>query len=156
MNSINIYNMAMAFQIAGALILLLWSLGNTKKKVIELYFPGSNIAERNDNNKVCLEKEKLRKKAEDIYMNRLAFIFLIIGYGLSLFGELYDCNKWKSLVIIQIESVCILFIAFIISKGIAFITFKEDIYIDYDSLKGVETFSTDKEIKEIMDEISHI
>ena len=89
-------------------------------------------------------------------MNRLAFIFLIIGYGLSLFGELYDCNKWKSLVIIQIESVCILFIAFIISKGIAFITFKEDIYIDYDSLKGVETFSTDKEIKEIMDEISHI
>ena len=46
MKPIYIYTMSISLQIAGALILLLWSLGNTKKKVIKSYFPGSNIAER--------------------------------------------------------------------------------------------------------------
>ena len=42
---------AMAFQVSGALILLLWCIeGAKKKKIIEQYFPGSNIAQRNNEN----------------------------------------------------------------------------------------------------------
>ena len=153
MKPIYIYTMSISLQIAGALILLLWSLGNTKKKVIKSYFPGSNIAERDDNNRVYLRKEKLRKKAKDIYMNRIAFIFLIIGYGLSLFGELADYNEWKALVIIQIESICIIFIGLIISKLIAIIKFKEDIYVDYNSLKEVDTVITNNEVEDMIEDI---
>lgn len=153
MKPIYIYTMSISLQIAGALILL-WSLGNTKKKVIKSYFPGSNIAERDDNNRVCLRKEKLRKKAKDIYMNRIAFIFLIIGYGLSLFGELADYNEWKALVIIQIESICIIFIGLIISKLIAIIKFKEDIYVDYNSLKEVDTVITNNEVEDMINKLN--
>ena len=151
MKPIYIYTMSISLQIAGALILLLWSLGNTKKKVIKSYFPGSNIAERDDNNRVCLRKEKL---AKDIYMNRIAFIFLIIGYGLSLFGELADYNEWKALVIIQIESICIIFIGLIISKLIAIIKFKEDIYVDYNSLKEVDTVITNNEVEDMINKLN--
>ena len=117
MKPIYIYTMSISLQIAGALILLLWSLGNTKKKVIKSYFPGSNIAERDDNNRVYLRKEKLRKKAKDIYMNRIAFIFLII------------------------------------SKLIAIIKFKEDIYVDYNSLKEVDTVITNNEVADMIEDI---
>lgn len=102
---------------------------------------------------MCLRKEKLRKKAKDIYMNRIAFIFLIIGYGLSLFGQLADYNEWKALVIIQIESICIIFIGLIISKLIAIIKFKEDIYVDYNSLKEVDTVITNNEVADMIEDI---
>lgn len=148
---VQIYNISIALQIAGALILLLWSLGNTRDKVIKGYFPGSNIAERNDENKVCLDKEKLRRKAEDIYMNRYAFVCLIIGYGASLFGELIDYNRWKAFVIIEVESICIILIGIIVSKLLARITFKEDEIIDFSKLEGVDTCMTDRETESTKD-----
>lgn len=153
MSSIDIYILSISFQVAGGLILLLWSFGRTKEKVIQLYFPGSNIVERDEHNKVCLDKKKLRKKAVDIYMNRFAFICLIIGYGLSLFGDISDYNRWKALCIIEIESIVIILISIIISNVLSIIYFRKDEYIDFDELEGVDTFMTEAEGDSILDSL---
>ena len=145
MSSIEIYILSISFQVSGGLILLLWSFGRTKEKVFQLYFPGSNIVERDENNKVCLDKKKLRKKAVNIYMNRFAFICLIIGYGLSLFGDISDYNRWKALCIIGIESIFIILISIIY--------FRKDEYIDFDNLEDVDTFTSDAEISSILDHL---
>ncbi len=153
MSSIEIYILSISFQVSGGLILLLWSFGRTKEKVFQLYFPGSNIVERDENNKVCLDKKKLRKKAVNIYMNRFAFICLIIGYGLSLFGDISDYNRWKALCIIGIESIFIILISIIISNVLSIIYFRKDEYIDFDNLEDVDTFTSDAEISSILDHL---
>ena len=153
LSSIEIYILSISFQVSGGLILLLWSFGRTKEKVLQLYFPGSNIVERDENNKVCLDKKKLRKKAVDIYMNRFAFICLIIGYGLSLFGDISDYNRWKALCIIGIESIFIILIPIIISNVLSIIYFRKDEYIDFDNLEDVDTFTSDAEISSIVDHL---
>ena len=153
LSSIEIYILSISFQVSGGLILLLWSFGRTKEKVFQLYFPGSNIVERDENNKVCLDKKKLRKKAVNIYMNRFAFICLIIGYGLSLFGDISDYNILKALCIIGIESIFIILISIIISNVLSIIYFRKDEYIDFDNLEDVDTFTSDAEISSILDHL---
>ena len=153
LSSIEIYILSISFQVSGGLILLLWSFGRTKEKVFQLYFPGSNIVERDENNKVCLDKKKLRKKAVNIYMNRFAFICLIIGYGLSLFGDISDYNRWKALCIIGIESIFIILISIIISNVLSIIYFRKDEYIDFDNLEDVDKFTSDAEISSILDHL---
>ena len=153
MSSIDIYVLSISFQVGGGLILLLWSFGRTKEKVIQSYFPGSNIVERDENNKVCLDKKRLRKKAVEIYMNRFAFICLIIGYGLSLFGDISDYNRWKALCFIGIESIVIILISIIISNVLSIIYFRKDESIDFDKLEGVDTVPTTAEMNIIIDNL---
>ena len=73
------YVVSLSLELAGAIILLINFLGNTKKIVILTYFPGSNVAERK-NDEIILKKNKLQERARNVYMNRTAFIYIIIGY----------------------------------------------------------------------------
>ena len=48
---------SIAFQLAGALILLMWSIRGARKiAIIERCFPGSNIVERDEENNCTIEK----------------------------------------------------------------------------------------------------
>ena len=63
----------LAFQLAGAVILLLNCCKGNKKAVIKNCFPGSNVVERDNNNNCTIPKEKLQESAHKIYLNIVAF-----------------------------------------------------------------------------------
>ena len=44
------YVLSLAFQVAGAVLLIIKYLGRTRERIIEEYFPGSNVAKRDGNN----------------------------------------------------------------------------------------------------------
>ena len=67
------YVVSLSLELAGAIILLINFLGNTKKIVILTYFPGSNVAERK-NDEIILKKNKLQERARNVYMLSLIHI----------------------------------------------------------------------------------
>lgn len=54
--------------------------------IIKNCFPGSNIAQRDENDNCKIEKEKLQKSAHNTYLNMIAFVDLVAGYILAVFS----------------------------------------------------------------------
>lgn len=126
-----IYILSISLQVTGAICLIINYWGNVKKKVILTYYAGGEMPKAQDNNMVRLKKERLQSCAKDIYMNRCAFIYIVVGYGMGLFGELTE-NICKLHVLITIILFCIVFvcICFGISTFVAKRAYKKDIEVD--------------------------
>lgn len=147
--------LSIAFQVAGAIILLLWCLKGAKlESIIEKYFPGSNIAKRDDENNCVLEKEKLRKISKDIYINIFAFINLILGYGLSFYAVSNE-SKTKALILTIFITFIIIGVEYLLSYLISVCRFKENLIVNYDKLKqfDVDTDITNKELEDMFSEV---
>ena len=146
---------SIAFQVAGAIILLLWCLKGAKlESIIEKYFPGSNIAKRDDENNCVLEKEKLRKISKDIYINIFAFINLIVGYGLSFYAVSNE-SKTKALIVTILITFIIIGVEYLLSHLISICRFKDNLTVNYDKLKqfDVDTDITNKELEDMFSEV---
>lgn len=107
-----------AFQIAGALILLLWSIGKCDKKIKQMC-----IAEHSDmlvgtfdetGTHFTLEKESLRKNAKTVYLNIAAFFDLIIGYACAIFAQPINISPWCVLTYVGAVAVVILLLEYLL------------------------------------------
>ncbi|WP_099335748.1 hypothetical protein [Clostridium cadaveris] len=131
------YILSVSFQVAGALILLIKSLkGKVLDKAKEMYvseFKGPLISEKN---KIVLSKERIQEIAMDIYINRIAFLYLSIGYIISIFGK-QNTNISKGSICMYMVIASLLLIAggYIFSKTISKMHFKEDIEEDIKNFK---------------------
>ena len=142
---------SIAFQLAGALILLMWSIrGARKSAIIERCFPGSNVAERDDDNNCKIEKLILQKKAYEVYLNILAFVDLIIGYLIAYFAVNYYEPVCAVLYTVLTTAV-IIGIEMLVAYGAAKLRYKKDEIVPYEELQkyGVDTVTTSKEIEEM-------
>lgn len=142
---------SIAFQLAGALILLMWSIrGARKTAIIERCFPGSNVAERDDDNNCRIEKSKLRKTAYEVYLNIFAFVDLIIGYLIAYFTVNYYEPVCAVLYTVLTTAV-IIGIEMLVAYGSAKLRYKKDEIVPYEDLKkiGADTVIISKEIEEM-------
>jgi len=147
------YIFSLAFQVAGAVILIIKYFGKTKERIIEEYYPGSNIAERDENNTIVLEKEKLQTCARKIYDNRASFSFIAIGYILSIFGDI--SNQCKVCVLMMTVTCTVTII--LIEKGVAIILskifYRKDEKIPFDKVKHIaDTAMTQDEVSKMFNE----
>ncbi|MBS5080513.1 MAG: hypothetical protein KH031_10210 [Clostridiales bacterium] len=84
------YISAISFQVCGALVLLVSSLKSITQK-IETEILGRSS--RNDQSITIIDNIDIASTLHSIYLNRAAFICLIFGYALGIFGEIHDMNK---------------------------------------------------------------
>ena len=144
------YVLSLSFQVAGAVLLIIKYFGKTKERIIEEYFPGSNIAERDENDNSTLEKEKVRFCVRNIYDNRMAFLFIAVGYILSIFGEVNGECKLCILMFVIACTVAIILLEKAFSIIVSNLIYKNDITVPYDNLKDrADTVITENEIREI-------
>lgn len=149
------YILSLAFQVAGAVLLIIKYCGNTKQRIIDEYFPGSNIAERDENDNAKLEKEKVQKCAQTIYDNRAAFVFIAIGYILSVFGDAQDKCKLCMLAYVIVFTMAIIVLEKRISIKISKVIYRNDIEIPYNDIKNrADTEATESEIDEMFNNTS--
>ena len=147
-----IYILSLAFQIAGAVLLIIKYCYNTKNRIIEEYFPGTNIAERDKNGNIKLEKKEVQKCAKIIYDNRAAFFFIAVGYILSIFGNIESQSKIYVLVFVVVFTVIIIALEKGVINFIAKISYKNDIIIPYEDVEDrVDTIMTNEEIDKLFD-----
>lgn len=145
-----------AFQISGAIILLLWSLRGIKANVLDLYFSDSNVIERDNNDMCVLAKEKLQKKLQTIFQNIFAFADLIVGYSLALFAQsLFE--SYKTFVITEVLTVIIIVAEYFASIIIAKVKYPKDVSMSFAEIQkykpDVSTFTTNKEVDDMFNEV---
>lgn len=118
MNTDLIAILSYSFQIAGALILLLWSIGKCDKKIKQMC-----IAEHSGmlvgtfdktGTHFTLEKDSLRKNAKTVYLNIAAFVDLIIGYACAIFAQPINSSPWCVLVYVGAVVVVILLLEYLL------------------------------------------
>lgn len=150
-----IYILSISLQVAGAICLIMNYWGNVKEKVILTYYAGGEIPKAQDNDMVLLKKERLQSCAKDIYMNRFSFIYIIIGYGIGLFGNITD-NSNRLYVLLMIGIFCTILtcmgrgLSSLISKK----TYKDDMEVDRKIIETVADVQwSNKEEKAFIDSL---
>lgn len=116
-----------AFQISGAIILLLWYLTNSDKKIKQMCleehdgvfifdFDGSTV----------LPKENLQSKAKTFYQNTLAFADILIGYTCAIFATNTTLCSCCIFTFVVVATVIILGIEILLSKKLAKANYPSD------------------------------
>lgn len=143
------------FQLAGALILLLNSINGSNEVVIKNCFSGSNMVERDDNDICTIPKEKLRNSAHKIYLNIVAFLDLVIGYGIAAFSPSPTTSTLCTFAIVLAGSFTLMVMEYFLSKWGAWAKYPVDELVPYSKLKkhGVDTNITGKELDEMLSDI---
>lgn len=145
----------LAFQLTGALVLLVNSLKDIKKSVIQNCFPGSNVSKQDNDGNCTIPRDKLQTSALKIYLNIIAFLDLILGYGLAALSPATDCSKCVTVISVLLLSGILTTSECYLCKGIAKWKYSVDIKIPYNELKefGVETFITHKDLDAFAEDI---
>lgn len=138
----------LVLQMTGALLLLLNCSKGSKKAVIKNCFPGSNIAERDDNNNCTIPKEKLQESAHKIYLNITAFADLVVGYIIAAFSPIATYSTCYTVLGVAALTVILLVCEFYFSRLTARLVYSKDEEIQYSELEknGVDTEITLAEI----------
>ena len=101
-----------SFQIAGAVILLLWSLRKCDTTIKEQCLSNNLHWGEMDTNGLYteLKKDELRTAAKNVYKNIAAFADILIGYVCAIFTEDTASSKWVILAFVVALTVLILLV----------------------------------------------
>lgn len=145
----------LAFQLAGALILLLNVVKGNKKAVIKNCFSGSNIADRDDDNNCVIPKDKLQSSAHVIYLNIVAFADLVVGYLIAAFSPVATYATCYTVLGVVGGTVVLLLAEYYLSLLMAKLIYAQDMMVPYSELEqyGVDTNITNKEIDDMFNDI---
>ena len=141
---------SIAFQVAGAVILIIKYFGKTEERIKQEYYPGSNIAPRDENEYTKLEGKKCMECAQRIYDNRASFSFIALGYILSIFG---DASGQCRVCVLMMTITCTIVIILLekgISNLISYVFYRNGIECPYSEVsEWADTEATKEEIEEL-------
>lgn len=84
-----IQSISVSFQLAGALVLLLYNVSTKRDDIIRSMYNAMAYTERNGNTQEINDLSiQFREKYRNAYLNKAAFFLLTVGYVLSLFGAI--------------------------------------------------------------------
>lgn len=145
---------SISFQLAGALILLLWSFKAIGKESVKdrCFVKGTHI-ERDENGNGHIDKKRAQNVSKEALLNVFAFINLIIGYGIT-FWESDNYYRWCAILITCITVVCILALEYFLSWFISCIRFQQDIVLTSKEIeeRGIITNIINSEIDALFKE----
>lgn len=127
-----IYILSISFQIAGALLLLVYSTSAKRESIIRRFVGKGLLTRQGD--KVEYNQDAYEKEYFLTYSNKLSFGYIAFGYLVNVFGNIE--NACKGIVFISIL-LCTVLIMVVSIKGLSFFVkhFKEKDKITNDDLK---------------------
>ena len=127
---------ASSLQLSGALILLLYAFGSIRERVFASLFSTISFVRRDEDGKVKIPKNKLIKAAKQLYMNRVSFIYISMGFMLEIFVSPNPEIPVLSKLSFSIICCVVLFaLGFLVSCLLAHFYFPDDIIGTYEGLK---------------------
>ena len=146
---------SVSLQLSGAVLLMIKFWGNLWNDILRKYFNSSEGICRDDGDFVFLRKEKLREISMKIYLTRFSFIYIVIGYLLSVFH--YTVSKSLAALVIAILSLLLCIFAAVVSFIVCRIKYRIDKKISYDEAVekgGAMQFIGAKDVEEIWNEVN--
>ena len=133
MEQIIINVLSFSFQIAGAVLLLLWSLKNSDRKIKKMsVIPGINIFDFEGNTEV--DSKTLQDNAKVVYSNIVAFVDIVIGYSLAIFAGEFDINAWIMFVVVAGATTGIILLEKLLIYCVARLKYSKDQKINPDKI----------------------
>lgn len=87
------YVLAISLQLAGALLLIIrYSVTPMKTQLRDAHEKASHVDEAEET--ISIGSPVDSEVIEEIRLNRLAFIFIAVGYLFGIWGEPFDVSKW--------------------------------------------------------------
>lgn len=126
---------------------------NINHEILKVIYSSVIIAYRNSDNNVIIPRMELYKATRHIWMNRIAFVYLAIGYILGVFGS--NGGHWLCVIVLLLAfMILLILLSLLVSSIIAKKVAKEDKYISYEEVcsiigRDVPTNATDTEIEEL-------
>jgi Na+/melibiose symporter-like transporter len=121
MNTI-LFSISLVFQLSGAILLILNYFTNTKRNITCQYFSFEGLVKPLDKNmdKIgILDTARLASILQNIFLNRAAFIYLVVGYAVTILGNNESNNKYLLALIVIIISIIMSIITYKIIEGLA-------------------------------------
>lgn len=122
-----------AFQLAGATLLLLWSIGKCDKKIKQMCIAehGGGLIGTEDERgtHITIDCKSLQRNAKTVYLNIVAFVDIISGYTLAILARPVDCSPWCVLAMVIAGTTGILLLNVGIVVLIAKIKYGKDVEI---------------------------
>ena len=117
------YIISVAFQIVGAIALLLNCFGFSREKQLfkKEYFGDGLLAFHEDK---PLDKSRSIDVLKGIWKSRLSLVFIILGYIIGVFGNIDNSNKLLTVLFIVLATVLFLVLLQAIAWLFAFISYK--------------------------------
>jgi len=88
-----VYIFAISFQVAGAMILLLFTLSTKRLEIIKRFSGTGMIFRNGDNGELSYNENEFVNTFREGYLNKFAITYIAIGYFLGVFGEIGQNNK---------------------------------------------------------------
>lgn len=154
-----IYMVAISFQLAGALLLLVNSSSTKRSNLVKGFAKGKMIFRDGNTKKLFYSKEAFVAICQNAYLNKSAFLYISIGYFLGVFGEIDSKDKFVVALCVIILAAVEIAMAYILSKQICKHSenIKKEITNDELLILGLEpdaeSISTQR-IDEIVEEVS--
>ena len=149
-----VFLLSLALQVSGALILIVFCWGNTEHRVLNAIYSANSSVHREEDDTVIISKEKLRKAHGEVLLNRNAFVFIGLGYLISLFGKNDGVKPMIGLVIVFATSILLVVLGVLTSKLIAKVCNRKDKVYQYEEL--CEKLDNDVSTNVIQSEIDEI
>lgn len=136
-----LFEFSIAAQLAGAIILLLWSFGKVSRNAIEMCFPSIAAVDTDEEGNGILKKEILQKNVKKIFLNIWAFTCITCGYIMNIFST-NDMEKTilKAIIVVLI-TILLIAIGYIsagyMSKG----WFKNDVKLSPEEMEKLNVLS---------------
>lgn len=122
-----------AFQLAGATLLLLWSIGKCDKKIKQMCIAehGGGLIGTEDERgtHITIDCKSLQRNAKTVYLNIAAFVDIISGYTLAILARPVDCSPLCMLAMVIAGTTGILLLNVGIVVLIAKIKYGKDVEI---------------------------
>ncbi|MBQ8258435.1 MAG: hypothetical protein IJY97_02640 [Clostridia bacterium] len=145
-----LFELSIAAQIAGAIILLLWSLGKVSRNAIEMCFPSIAAVDTDEDGNGILKKEILQKNVEKIFLNVWAFFCIICGYIMSLFASNDMENLFFKAIMVVLITILLIIIGYVCARYMSKSWFKNDVKLSHEEMEKMNVLSPILE-KEIID-----
>lgn len=110
------YIISISLQIAGALLLLVYSTSAKRESIIRRFVGKGLLTRQGD--KVEYNQEAYKNEYVRAYLNKFSFGYIAGGYLLNVFGDTENACKWLVVICILLLTPLIMFFSL---KGISFL-----------------------------------
>ena len=103
-----IYCLSIAFQLAGALVLLIYGVSTKRTTILSSFSDNVFISLDGNTNEINDLSIPLKSRFKQAFLNKSAFICLAIGYFLGVFGSIEGNERCLSFLIIIVFTILII------------------------------------------------
>lgn len=149
--SLVFFIISVSAQLSGGIILLL-NFARFEDRFLQSYFSGSDLVESDDEGFVHLDDMRVKGALKRTRLSTASIVWIIIGYSVSIFGELGEFNKGFAFMLVILLTVALVYFTFVIVNKVVEKTYIKHCLVREEKVEeyGVHLIASPKEVRDYL------